>query len=800
MENGINLGSDFLKAYVKVISVIFPKKNLSDIIPGEFGILKVEISSIISGEIPVEINGGGFFQLVTIKGPIPAIEMGGIYYFEGELVEDRRFGFQYEIKQLHKEYILQTKEQERVFLTCILGEKKTEMLYSALDNPIEILEKKDIKALVKIKGIGESSAISILKKYEDNMDLSGDYVQLEGYGLSSKMITKMQRVFKSTDTILYLLKNNPYVFINVIEGIGWEKADAIALNGGLSPNGENRIKAYIKYYLRQRAETDGHSWVLLSELVEAVWGIAPSLEASVLQEYLREWSYKNTDPVELFTSERWLYYQPATKKIGLSFYRKLEEQIALHLHRLITATPLNSFSDTEIEEAICQSEKEKGFDYTEEQRAAIYKACKNNICIITGSAGCGKTTIMHPIVLLMNKKNRPFAQCSLSGKAASNLSEITQQKGYTIHRLLGFDGDSCQFKYNENHQLPCDTIILDELSLVGGEIFLDLLKAFPSGGRLIMIGDPNQLEAIGLANLLKDCMNTSTIPVARLTKIHRQAARSGIITESLRISAGEQIIPPSPIEEVRGELNDLKIITYSDSILSHDIVIEEYTKLIQNGIKPSDISVIVPLRTRGGISCYKLNNDIQALVNADEQRKVKIETKDGGYELRVNDRILITKNRYDIFDIEGNEAPIFNGNTGYVAKITDEGKELVVYLTQQGFVRIPRDSFRDVELGYALTCHKSQGSANNYIIIGLDYSAYTLLSKEWVYTAITRAKKMCILVSQISALRASSKISRVTTKNTWLPEILREMQKGQLSLTFDFNLLDYLTCGDQISN
>lgn len=763
-----------LKAYVTILRINYPKKNLEEIIPGEFGIINVKINTILEGTLPLELAPfeGFVVDSITLKGPIPRPEIGSLYYFEGYLEEDPHFGYQYSIKQLHKTYELKDEESKKIFLYCLLGESKADLLYKNFNDPCEILEKENSEALIKIKGIGPQTAQWIIDKYKNNIDKSGDYVRFQEYGLTPNMISKMQQVYKSTDTILYLLDNNPYAFIEVIDGIGWDRADAMALNKGYSPNGENRIKAFVKYFLKNKANEEGHSWISLQELVEAIWNIAPTLPEDILKEFLNKWSYKTDGEISLVPEEKWLYYDINSRKIGLTYYRKLEEQIGYHLLRLLNAKKV-PFSAEEIQSAIEVSEKIKNFEYTPEQKSAINLCLSNNVSIVSGSAGCGKTTIMHPITILLREKNQFFAQCSLSGKAASNLSEITNQTGYTIHRLLGYSGENGSFEYNESHPLPYDVIILDELSLVGGEIFLSLIKAIKTGSRLIMLGDPNQLEAIGMANLLKDCMYSEIIPVARLTKIHRQAAKSGIITESLKISAGEQIVPSTPISEVRGELQDLRILTYSDSVLSHDKVMEQYRKFYCDwNVPSSQIAVIVPMRSKGGLSCYSLNNEIQDLVNGAEKEEIFINTKEGGYKLKINDKILITKNHYDTKDLLGNIQPVFNGNTGFVEKIEDSSKSIVVNLTQQGQIRIPKEFLRDVELGYALTCHKAQGSSSEYVIVGIDMSAYTLLSKEWVYTAMTRAKKFCSLVGQISALRTSAKTSRVTVKKTWLQEIL----------------------------
>ena len=904
-----------MKGTLKLVRVLFPRKQLSEIVPGEFGILIMEVQSIEEGAVPTEIAMGTSVTKpqITIKGSIPAVEYETLYNFAGTLIEDARFGLQYTIEKLERPFSFETDDQKDLFLRTIFGDSKTDLLYDALPDPMDVFEREDIDALVKVKGIGRKTAEKLLARFKSKIGDSSGLVQLQEYGLTPNMIVKLQEIFHSVDTILYLLQNNPYALIDLVEGISWITADKLALNSGYNPISGKRIAAYTQYYLKDMAQGEGHSYISLDELVGAIYSIAPKIDEDDLRNMLHAW-----------IQDGWLYYEAETRRIGLTYYRKLEEQITLELMRL-QHSKTRTYTEEEVNRAISEVEAEYGIEYTDEQRHGIDICLKNNVSIISGAAGCvdcdteffngtewkriadyqkgdkvlqynpdgttelvepldyikypeenlwrveterldmclsnehnvyyldknyclchksfseikrlheetpkgfegyfitdsglvtiggenkgkiilyktldgykycftvpthmwvmrrngkvvvtgntGKSTVVAPLVRLFKQKQIPFAQCSLSGKAASNLSDITGEEGYTIHRLLSYDGLTGNFLYNKQNNVPYGVIILDELSLVGGEIFLKLLQAIPSGSSLIMLGDPNQLEAIGLTNLLKDCLDSYVIPSAKLTKIHRQAARSGIITESLRVSAGENIVSLEPTEETRGVLKDLKIKTYLESGESQRAVFNEYKKLIDDGVYPDDITVVVPMRTRGDISCFELNGMIQEYINPGNNflRGVTISTKEGGYILREGDRVLVTKNNYRTLNLSGDIVPVYNGNIGKIRTIDAQAGNIVVRFHQQGDIVVPREFWRTLELGYAITCHKFQGSASPYVIVGLDMSAYTLLSKEWLYTALTRAKKYCVLVGQINAIRKSVKISRVTVKRTWLQELL----------------------------
>lgn len=753
-----------MKGTLKLVRVLFPRKQLSEIIPGEFGILIMEVQSVEEGAVPTEIAMGTSVikPQITIKGSIPAVEYETLYNFAGTLIEDARFGLQYTIEKLERPFSFETDDQKDLFLRTIFGDSKTDLLYDALPDPMDVFEREDIDALVKVKGIGRKTAEKLLARFRSKIGDSSGLVQLQEYGLTPNMIVKLQEIFHSVDTILYLLQNNPYALIDLVEGISWITADKLALNSGYNPISGKRIAAYTQYYLKDMAQSEGHSYISLDELVGAIYSIAPKIDEDDLRNMLHAW-----------IQDGWLYYEAETRRIGLTYYRKLEEQITLELMRL-QHSKTRTYTEEEVNRAISEAEAEYGIEYTDEQRFGIDVCLKNNVSIVSGAGGTGKSSVVAPLVRLFKQKQIPFAQCSLSGKAASNLSDITGEEGYTIHRLLSYDGLTGNFLYNKQNNVPYGVIILDELSLVGGEIFLKLLQAIPSGSSLIMLGDPNQLEAIGLTNLLKDCLDSYVIPSAKLTKIHRQAARSGIITESLRVSAGENIVSLEPIEETRGVLKDLKIKTYLESGESQRAVFNEYKKLVDEGVYPDDITVVVPMRTRGDISCFELNGMIQEYINPGNNflRGVTISTKEGGYILREGDRVLVTKNNYRTQNLSGDIVPVYNGNIGKIRTIDAQAGNIVVRFHQQGDIVVPREFWRTLELGYAITCHKFQGSASPYVIVGLDMSAYTLLSKEWLYTALTRAKKYCVLVGQINAIRKSVKISRVTVKRTWLQELL----------------------------
>lgn len=298
-----------------------------------------------------------------------------------------------------------------------------------------------------------------------------------------------------------------------------------------------------------------------------------------------------------------------------------------------------------------------------------------------------------------------------------------------------------------------------------------------------MLGDYSQLEPLSNGNFLKDCLDTNAVPCYRLTKIHRQAQKSAIITESIKVSNGQQIIGNSEISEIRGELKDLKVVTYKDGDLSRVKFLTEYRTLLQSGVSSNDIIGVVPMKLRGAMSSFALNNDVQRFVNPDPNLpKITLEAdKDKYYTIKLGDRVINRKNHYDTitreiyerygFDKDSPVEPIYNGNLGFVTDIKDD--YIVVDFKQQGEIVVPKAYWEDILLGYVVTTHSFQGSQSPYVVVGLDMSAYTLLSRELLYTQLTRSKKYCVLVGQINAIKKAISISRVSIKQTWLKELLQ---------------------------
>lgn len=743
-----------IKCKVRLSKQMFPKDKL--IGNGDFGIISVTVLDTLQGE--PQVNKWG---CITLTGNMCEINDDEIYVVIGKEVENERFGLQYKVVFMCIDIKLTNKEDQYKFLEKILPEKQYIEIFKTFENPIEILENKDIKALCSVKGVGVPTALKLIEKYESSKDYSEAYVKLDKYGLTNNMIEKLVDYFGSPNTVISKVEENPYLLIDEMDGIGWEKADDMALNSGLGEHSINRIKAYIKYYLYEEANI-GNTWVDIDDLLDAVDGtIGVDLPQDVLSQALTEMNEKKI----IWTNED-------KDKVGLMKYYELEKHIAEELHRLNTAT--NHFRIDEWESRIKRLEKRQGWEFSSEQIEGIQAILENQVVLIIGGGGVGKSSTVAGMLEVF-KNDYTFAQTALSGRASCNLSEITGEDGYTMCRLLGYNPKT-GYRYNKNNQLPKDEIILDEISMVGADIFYKLIQSIKTGSKLVMLGDRHQLEAIGVGNIMFDMIESRYIKCVELTKIHRQAEKSAIITESIKVRNQEQIIDKNFVgKEIRGELQDFELDIYTDKNKTSKKIIEHFEELLPLTKDIFDIQVIVPMKNRGKASAYYLNNLLQEIV-IDVKNNTGLligENSKFPFTIYLGDKVLNNKNNYETLNEYGDEVPIFNGDLGVVVGMDTYRNTLVVNFNNKGNIYITKDHLSHISLGYASTCHKMQGSGIKYVIAGLDYSHYKLLTKEMVYTMQTRAKEHCVLCAENKALRYAINHTGVSTKQTHLKELLQ---------------------------
>ena len=746
---------DIIKVTVSVERIRFYKN--------EWGIIECSINKIKQGAPKLDKNGIAIF-----KGVMPQLKENNLYNITAEYTEDPKFGGQYNILSIFTALDFGTGDAEgqKKFLSSIFTPLQVTNMYEALDNPFQALKDKDTVSLIKIKGCGMDTADRWIRKFEKHIGEAQIYTELEEYNLTTNMIKRLMDRYNSPELVIEKVKNNPYVLCNEVKGIGWKTADKIALEGGIGEYSTKRIGAYMIHYLDESGE-NGCSWITPDELMGAILeGIGEEVPDANITEAIHELGDE-------------LWWNEDKTKIGLRRYFNIEQKIAEELIRIRDAESKITYSN--FEDTVKHMEHRQGWEYTDEQLEGAKVGLDNNLVVITGSGGTGKTSMVG--LILETLRNYSYAQCSLSGRAASRMSEVTGQEGYTIHRLLNYPlGDKQGFTYHDENQLGYDIYIVDEISMIDAYLFYYLLRAIPSGAKLFMLGDPGQLESIGSGNIAHDMINSSEIATVQLTKIHRQAAKSAIITESIKIRNGQQLVNKDWAgKETRGELQDLTIDCYSDKSNTYYKIMEAFTRaMAEKDFNIMETQVIVPIKNVGSSCTYEINNAIQELYNPEDKKLKEVNGFSNGkpYVLRVGDKVMNMVNTYKT------SPPIYNGNLGIIEDIyydEDLDEELMlINFKGIGEVKVPKDCWNNIELGYACTCHKSQGSEFNYIIFGVDFTSYSLLSREMIYTGITRAKKKCDLIAQTGALRMAISKEGVSKKQTHLQQCLYDVAHPKL--------------------
>lgn len=738
-----------------------------------FTIASFDLVKEIDGEVEIH----PIYKTFTVVGIMPYLMEDADYEISATEVENKKYGKQYQVNSINL-YLpngIESKEGQKEFLDIIFTKLQVKEMYEALDDPYMTLKDGDISSLVKVKNCGMKTAVAWIDKFKTYMPLSNAMKELSEYGLTEALLRRIVNHYKSSDIAVEIIQNKPYKLIEV-NGVGWHKCDEIAMKGGLKPDSPERIGTYILYYLQERAN-EGYSYIPADANTEIENGIVSKTQKPI--------NFIDT-MIELFGDDisdealkggldyvnDQLWFSDDRKFVGLKRIYDLEMSVAENLIRIRDGE--NDFKYSNWKDIIKQKEIDQGWEYNEQQIEGIKAVLENQVVVITGKAGTGKSSIVDAMIAVL--QGYSYAQTALSGRAAARMAEITHEEGYTIHRLLGFpkgDRDHGGFVFHEDNKLPRDIIILDEVSMVDGELFNRLVKAIKTGSKLIMLGDTGQLECIGCMNIAADLIASKEIVSIELSQIHRQAANSGIITESIKARKGIQLIEKDWIgTEVRGKLNDLVLDCFSDKSNTFYKVMQHASSELEDGTDIMDLMVIAPsYKNESGVD--NLNAALQSLYNPDssEKKEVFVQKSSKAWILREGDKIINVQNDY--YAKNKFTAGIFNGNIGVVKNIDIDANTIAVdFQDIPGIMILPKKNWKDLELGYAITCHKAQGSQCKKVIVGLDFGSFIQLSREWVYTAMTRAIDKCYMVAQNNALRYAVSKNSISVKRTHLVNLL----------------------------
>lgn len=675
---------------------------------------------------------------ITCKGIFPDVCDGAVYDIDGEWIDDKKYGKQIEVS-IARPTMPTTSDGIRKFLSSGLiegiGEKKANDIVDKFGaSTLDVMDK-NISLLGTVNGIGEKTLKTIERSWNSFKGRMDDVIYLMSLGVSAPYAGRIcERYGKDTQNIV---KDNPYILIDDVDGIGFAKADTIALNMGYDVKGEHRLKSGIEYTLKQ-ASLDGDCYMKDSDIVKytsELLKVESELVSAALEDMVKYERLRDNDHAIYLPNYFFSETKTASKIVSL-------------LHGKTREIAINErfWSNSKIA-------------YDDIQKDAIIKAMASKVMVLTGGPGTGKTTTTNGIIKAWEYAGLQILLAAPTGRAAKRMEEATGKESKTIHRLLEYNPKG-GFGRDENTPLEGDALIVDEASMIDIELMYNLVMAIPDNMRLVLVGDIDQLPSVGAGNVLRDIIASGVIPTVRLTRIFRQAATSHIITNAHLVNEGK--MP----EIDNTEKSDFFVVVDEDYADIENKIVDMVTRRLPTyyGVTTDDIQVLSPMRrTNNGIQ--NLNTRLQAAINP-----VGESIKYGDTIFRVGDKVMQLKNNY--------EDNVFNGDTGKIVDVNPVSGGITVAFDGGNTVEVSHKDMNNICLSYATTIHKSQGSEYKVVVMPMTMQFFTMLQRNLLYTGITRAKKACVIIGEKRAISMAVRNNAVKKRNTLLKErIISETKK-----------------------
>ncbi|HTK09844.1 MAG TPA: ATP-dependent RecD-like DNA helicase [Ktedonobacteraceae bacterium] len=722
-------------------------------------------------------DSGRLFRddLMTIVGTLPDIHPGELLSVEGEWEHDPRYGRQLHITHYTQRLPASVEGITRYLSSGLIkgiGPKKAKLIVDHFGEQTLAIIEQQPERLVEVRGISVKDRDQISSVWISHAEMKELHLFLQSHDVSINLATKVYRQYGKES--IRVIRENPYQLAQDVQGIGFRTADEIAVKLGLPYDSLTRLLTGLKYVLAQAANEDGHCFLYEDELLQraAILNAPEALPEAMAQlhndpdifvEPARQPDIFSlpTDPscpesaadehARSLQAQKRIYYGP--------FW--YAEQGSARLIRLQMRAPtcLPPTSQQQWDLVFNLLKQNRNMHLTEKQQAAVQMAYRQKVSILTGGPGTGKSTSIRALLSLLRKRKIDVALAAPTGRAAKRLSEAAGAQAKTLHRLLEYAPHENAFLRNEDNPLPHQFVIVDEFSMVDILLFYSLLKALPREAHLLLVGDADQLPSVGPGNVLRDLLRSEALPSVRLLELFRQAQQSKIIVTAHRINAGQ-------MPELKVEKNsDFFFMHEDDPLRAQELIQDLVARRLPARYKfnpLTDIQVLSPMY-KGPIGVSLLNEKLQERLNPSASAEVEW----GGYRLRVGDKVMQTRNNYD--------KGVFNGDVGWIRAINKEDATLrVEFLEEAGPLSVSYEfhELDELVLAYAVTVHKSQGSEYPVVIIPLFRQHRMLLQRNLLYTAITRAKRFCVLVGQPQALEYAIQNDRVAMRNTALAERL----------------------------
>ncbi|MBS5842326.1 MAG: ATP-dependent RecD-like DNA helicase [Clostridiales bacterium] len=704
-------------------------------------------------------------DIIIVKGTLPFVQIGETLSLEGMWVTHDVYGEQFSVSSFVKE-VPRDPEDLEVFLASGLiegvGNATARLIVNAFGTDTYDTILNHPEELARLKGITHNKAMKISAAFQEHFQMSDIVMFFNKYGAGTKLAVKAYQ--KYGGNAVQIIEQNPYVMIDDIPEVGFKTADKIGRTMGLPFDFDSRIYAGILHCLKQGTQY-GHVYIPF-EMLENECAELLQVERSKIASRIDELDILSK--VKIQTDDR------GSRIVYLSYMYHCEKYVAERLYGLRSVNC--TFEEENFQMSIRQFAGFTGYELDKDQVNAVRTAGENGVTVITGGPGTGKTTIIRALVHFMSSCNKKCLLAAPTGRAAKRMTESCGIQAKTIHRLLEFSGDDTNddagltFKRDENNPVEADVIIIDELSMVDTLLMYHLLKALPDQIQLILVGDKDQLPSVGPGNVLRDIISSALFPTVTLSVIYRQNNESLITWNAHQINMGK-------MPEFNRKKGDFFMINSTNPQNCAGAVVELCTKRLPEayGIDPiRDIQVLIPAK-KGTSGAINMNILLQEKLNPAERYKKEILMNDTIY--REGDRIMQIKNNYrikwqrkDRMEEEGEG--IFNGEMGEISQINEKARELTVIFDDDRYATYNFNELGQLEHCYAITVHKSQGSEFPYCIIPLVGNPSMLMTRNILYTAITRAKKMVIIVGTKEHVRLMAENDRQQLRFTGLKRML----------------------------